>query len=518
MAETKHEVERKFEFKRRIADAVGEGRAALPDLTSVPGVTAAHTDDSAELDAVYYDTEDLALARAAITLRRRTGGHDAGWHLKLPVAADEREEIHVPLAPGDAEPGPHATPVPTRLAELTRARTRGRALGPVARLRTARETTVLSGPDGTALAEVSLDRVSAARLLAPVTTSAWTEVEVELADGAPRTVLRDVGRRLRDAGLRASSSPSKLARALATPPAPEPGEPATAGDHVMAYIRAQAERIMALDPAVRRDLPDSVHRLRVAARRLRSALRSYRPLLDPAVTRPLADELKWLAAELGADRDQEVLADRLRAQVAEVPTPLLLGPVEARLRAWDVGERFDAHLRSVAVLDSDRYLALLDRLDTLTTAPPLTRAARAAPRPVLARRVRKDYARLARRTEYALALRPGETRDRALHDARKAAKRARYAAEAARPALGRPAARFARRVKDQQKLLGDHHDSVVIRDALRALAVSAHAAGETAFTWGLLYGREEQCAEAGERELPRVWHRVSRPRLRRRLG
>lgn len=98
-----------------------------------------------------------------------------------------------------------------------------------------------------------------------------------------------------------------------------------------------------------------------------------------------------------------------------------------------------------------------------------------------------------------------------MHEARKAAKRVRYAAEAARPALGKPAKRFARRMKSVQSVLGDHQDSVVARDALRTLAVQAHGAGESAFTWGLLYGREEATAEARERELPEVWARASRP-------
>ncbi|CAM5669143.1 CHAD domain-containing protein OS=Streptomyces microflavus OX=1919 GN=Smic_24080 PE=4 SV=1 [Streptomyces microflavus] len=101
-----------------------------------------------------------------------------------------------------------------------------------------------------------------------------------------------------------------------------------------------------------------------------------------------------------------------------------------------------------------------------------------------------------------------------MHEARKAAKRARYAGEAAQPTLGKPAKRFAKRVKAVQTVLGDHQDSVVARDALRTLAIEAHAAGETTFTWGLLYGHEEATAAARERELPEVWPRASDPVLR----
>lgn len=126
----------------------------------------------------------------------------------------------------------------------------------------------------------------------------------------------------------------------------------------------------------------------------------------------------------------------------------------------------------------------------------------------------RDYARLATRVARALEQPPGEGRDLALHEARKAAKRTRYAAEAARPALGRPARTFAKRVKAVQKILGDHQDSVVARDALRTLAARAHGAGESAFTWGLLYGQEEAAAADRERELPGIWARASEPGLR----
>ncbi|MEU1024161.1 CHAD domain-containing protein, partial [Streptomyces sp. NPDC005904] len=129
-----------------------------------------------------------------------------------------------------------------------------------------------------------------------------------------------------------------------------------------------------------------------------------------------------------------------------------------------------------------------------------------------------DYARLAARVEHALALAPGQERDRALHAARKAAKRARYAGEAAVPALGRPAQRFAKRMKAVQSVLGDHQDSVVAREALRALAVQAHLAGESAFTWGLLFGQEEAAATDSERALPGAWAEASRRRTRASLG
>ncbi|MFB7215192.1 CHAD domain-containing protein [Streptomyces sp. NPDC056255] len=502
MADSKREIERKYE-------ATADTR--LPDLSRVAGVfTVAHRGVT-ELDAVYYDTEDLRLAADSLTLRRRTGGSDAGWHLKFPVASGIRDELREPLS----------DTLPPSFAGLLRSRVRDRGLVPVVRLVSARDVHHLLDAEGALLAEVSVDRVRAERLTAGAGTAAWTEIEAELADDGDPAFLDAVERRLRKAGIRPSASPSKLSRALAETepkrkesPAEGPRKKPTAGDHVLAYIRHQTEAIVALDPAVRRGLPDSVHQMRVATRRLRSALRTYRRILDRHVTDPVGAELKWLAAELGIDRDQEVLDARLRARLAELPGTLVLGPVRGRLRIWSAATRGGSRRRTVAVLDGKRYLALLESLDALLAGPPLLPAAARAPGRELPRAVLKDYGRLADRAGRALELPPGHDRDLAVHEARKAAKRVRYAAEAARPALGKPAKRFAKRMKAVQSLLGDHQDSVVARETLRTLAVQAHAAGEPAFTWGLLYGREEAIAAARERELPEVWRRASRPRLR----
>ncbi|MEU5916380.1 CYTH and CHAD domain-containing protein [Streptomyces sp. NPDC047141] len=499
MAETKREIERKYEATED---------TPVPDLTRVSAVSEVVDRGVMELDAVYYDTPDLRLAAGGVTLRRRTGGSDAGWHVKFPVAAGVRDEVRAPLA--DTLPG--------ELAELLRSRVRHAEVGPVVRLRSARDVRHLLAADGTLLAELSVDTVHAERLPTGA-AAAWTEIEVELDDGVDPALLDAVGKRLGKAGIRPSAAPSKLARALAEtgaepPAAPAPAKPGTAGAAVLAYVREQAEAIVALDPAVRRDLPDAVHQLRVACRRARGAFKSYRRVLDRDVTDPLGDELKWLAAELGVARDQEVLDARLTARVEELPPDLTLGPVKARLRRRDAALAANARHQALAALDSDRYLTLLDALAALLVDPPLCKAARRDADAVLARAVRDDHDRLGGRIHRALALPPGHERDLALHAARKAAKRTRYAADAARPVLGKPAGKLAKRVKAVQSLLGEHQDSVVARAALRDFGIMAHGVGESAFTWGLLYGREEAVAAAAERELPGVWARASAPGLR----
>ncbi|TSB30477.1 CYTH domain-containing protein [Streptomyces benahoarensis] len=129
MARTVRETERKYDA----ADGV-----RLPDPAAVAGVAAAQPGGVTALDALYYDTEDRRLAADGLTLRRRTGGPDPGWHLKLPVRPDVRDEIRAPLA--DA--------VPPELAALVRSRVRGAALVPVMRLRTRREVTLLTDVTG----------------------------------------------------------------------------------------------------------------------------------------------------------------------------------------------------------------------------------------------------------------------------------------------------------------------------------------------------------------------------------
>ncbi|MEU9668870.1 CYTH and CHAD domain-containing protein [Streptomyces bobili] len=508
MAETKREIERKYE-----SDDSG-----LPDLTGVSGVAAVLDKGVAELDATYYDTADARLSAASLTLRRRTGGSDEGWHLKFPVAPGVRDEIRAPLS----------DTLPRALAGLIRSHVRDAEVAPVVRLRSARDVRDLVDAEGRLLAEVSVDEVRADRLTGDGGSAQWTEIEVELADGGDPDFLDKVDKRLRKAGVRPSRSASKLARALAEtepkrgkkgrPKARQDGKPAagasvsatpvTAGDHVLAYLRAQRDAIVQLDPAVRRDLPDSVHRMRVATRRTRSAFRSYAKVLDRTATDPIGEELKWLAGELGVDRDQEVLTDRLTAALDALPRPLVTGPVRNRLRTWARARSGGSRRRLIAVLDGKRYLALLDTLDRLVDEPPLLTAAAGAPQKVLAKAVRKDFGQVAALVEEALALPPGTDRDLALHDARKKTKRTRYSAETAAPALGGPAADLVRLMKSLQGLLGDHQDSVMTREALRDLAAQAHAAGESAFTYGVLYAREERRAELAEAALPQAWETI----------
>ncbi|MEV6975848.1 CHAD domain-containing protein [Kitasatospora sp. NPDC093806] len=293
------------------------------------------------------------------------------------------------------------------------------------------------------------------------------------------------------------------------------GRTVTVGEVVLGRVRAQAEVLAGLDAAVRADEPDAVHRMRVACRRLRSAFRTYRRLLAPAATDELVAELRWLAAALGRARDREVLRERLAARARELPAECGPERVAAELERWGRTEYRRVWPEVVAAVDSPRRKALADGLAALLADPPLRGRAGRAAGPELARVAAREQRRTAERVRAALADDEGEgraeARDQALHEARKAAKRARYAGETAVPVAGRAAERYVERMKAVQEVLGEHQDAVVAATALRDQA----GASAEPFGYGVLYGQELAAAERARLALPEVWARAAREELAR---
>jgi CHAD domain-containing protein len=449
----------------------------LPDLsTDAP--------ETRTLLARYYDTSDLRLAAHGVTLRHRRGGEDDGWHLKLPVDATARRELR-----DAADEAADEAAVPGRFAELVAAYARGEPLEQVATLETRRTAVRLRGDGGEVLAEIADDRV---RGESGGRTRRWREIEVELAAGSPE-VLDAVGERLCAAGARPSRAPSKLARLLAIPRPAPPAAPRTAADVIVAYVAEQVATILAYDPRVRLREYDSVHKMRVAVRRIRSLLRSGQRLLNTARTDPLEAELRWLADALGEVRDLEVLRERFAQRLAGI---------DVAVPAWLValGERQEAEERRLnRTLSGERYFALLDALEEFVAHPPET--SRGTPSDLVA----KAWRRMTRRHA---EIESHDHPDEARHRTRKAAKRARYTAEAVSPVLGKPARKLAERAKRVQDTLGAYQDSVIARERLAALA----ADGADPATVDMLTGIEQEAADQALRDADRAWRRAAKSR------
>lgn len=490
------EVERKYEV---------EAALALPDLARLPKVVGVRPVLQSTLDAVYSDTAELSLAGAGITLRRRTGGSDAGWHLKLPQGGDDRAELAEPLRSDDDG-------VPPELLRHIRAWVRGRELRPVATLSTRRVVHRLLGDDGRVLAEISDDIVTATATPGPgaAIATTWREWEIELVDGS-RKLLAAADELFAGAGAVRSQWPSKLHRALQGAEAPAggtaPRDRAAAGSAAAVltdYLTAQLAAVLSRDADVNTSEPDAVHKVRVATRRTRSVLSTFRPLFDRTVTDPLREELKWFAGMLGAARDVEVQREHLLAAVAAEPDELVLGPVAARIGVELRSDYTAAHEALMEAMDSARYFGLLDALELAATRPPFTALAAGPAKKVLAKRVR-----VACRKLHALGSAPppeqAGARDHWLHEIRKAAKRVRYAGELAEPALGRSARALVAAAEELQETLGDHQDSVVIRETLRAIGVRMHSDGENVFTIGRLHALQQVRADAAEAAFHRRW-------------
>jgi CHAD domain-containing protein len=494
------EVERKLDV---------DGAFVLPDLTCVDGVAAADPPVEHALEAVYHDTADLRLARARVTLRRRTGGADAGWHLKLPAAAGARQEVHEPL-------GRSATTPPKALRDLVLGITRGAATAPVTTLHTRRVATVLRDADGRALAEIADDTVRATVPASgpdlPAEQRTWREVEVELVDGEGELLDRLVDRVVA-AGARVSPSASKLARALGTRldgaaggPAPAPpgkkakkggkkaGKRPSGADVVLSAVRMQVDALRDADLMIRTGQPDAVHKFRVACRRLRSILAAFRPVLERTATDPLRAELQWLGEQLSDARDGEVALAHLSELVAGQPPELVPGPVAARLQQGRLQEELRGAEQARRTVDDARYLRLVDALHALLADPPLAAGAGDPADRVLRDAVRRSGRRLRHRIDDARQA--GGEHGHALHEVRKAAKRVRYTAEVAVGTLGSPAEALVGCMEDVQDVLGDSQDTEVTRAWCARMGREAMAAGENPFAFGRLHALEEARADA----------------------
>jgi CHAD domain-containing protein len=488
------------------------GLFRLPDLPSAgAGVARAKKHATRTLTAVYHDTDDLRLARWGVTLRRREGGEDEGWHLKLPVEGHEgaREEVRLPLAAG--EPGD----VPRELADLVIAFTRNAPLRQVAALRSERTPYELFNADGQPFAELVDDTVSV--LDGEHVAARFRELEVEAL--TPGAALAPIVAVLEAAGAVPGSTPKAMTALgpVTQEPAdvPEPqivGPEDPAGAAVTAHIRRHTRAFLLQDVRVRRDLPDSVHQMRVAARRLRSGLKAFEPMLDVEWSDALRADLGWIAGELGVSRDTEVLQARIDMHADEVGeefSGLIRAVVDPALSAqWR-----DARDHALAAMVSQRYRDFLDRLVDAARNPRLNEVADAPAQDVLPGLVDKAWKKL--KKEVDLLRLDGPSDD--WHEARIRAKKARYAAEAVAPVMGEHVKRFAKALSEVTEVLGEHQDAWVAQQTLKTLAAGDGIDGLSGFSLGLLHEFEFEQELFCRNDFVKIWPGVRKAHKKARL-
>jgi CHAD domain-containing protein len=481
----------------------------LPDLSGVLDGVTVTPPEAVRLETVYYDTPDLRLARWGVSLRHRAG---EGWTLKLPPAQAtgqpqgqllERDEIT--FQGGSKKP-------PEGAVAIVRAYVRKAELVPVARLSTIRRRVRLVDAAGTRVAEVVDDEVSVrdGRRVA----ARFREIEVEVAQqqNGANAIVDPLVMRLRGAGAGAADPTPKHIRALgprATEPpevSAQPVKPDSPAKDVIKHVFAESiASLLKHDPLVRTSGdPEAVHQARVATRKLRSHLRTFGPLLDPEWTEPLRSELGWLALGLGAVRDREVLFERLSERAKSLPASDLRS-AGSLLHILQV-EIATLRTKLMAELDSLRYVDLLERLVLAAQAPATLPDADEPASKVLPPLAAGPW----RRLRSAVKQLPETPVDPELHRIRILAKRARYAAEAVAPVVGKAADAFARAAAKLQTILGEHQDSVTAQAWLR----SARVSGRRAFVAGELIAMEHVAAEDARAKWPEVWKALDRKSLR----
>jgi len=386
--------------------------------------------------ATYVDTSDRRFARAGIPLRRRVERGKSIWEARI-------GDTTVSAAGGPAQP-------PAELRRLLAAILRGQELVQVARLRRgSKDVALLDG-----------QRVVAS----------YEGFDEALAD--------------------ALGSPTKESA---------PAKSAPAVEHLRAFLRVQLAEIERHDPAVRVGSdPENLHKLRVAVRRSRAALREARSLIGEQEAGVVRDELKWLGRQLGPVRDLDVLLARLRREVAELdgPDAVPAGKIVTLLEE----DRKGAHAELLGTLESPRYADVLAALEQLVEAPPV-----ATSEVSLSDVARKAFRRLQRQIKQ---LGPAPSNDE-LHRTRIQAKRLRYATELAGQLLGKDGRELVASAKKFQDVVGAHQDAVVAETQIREAARRARGVG-SGVAAGRLIERERARRSDARSALPDAWKRVRR--------
>jgi len=476
------------------------GSFVMPRLEDVAQGVVAVPWDPESVWTVYFDTSDLRLARWNASLRHRLG---QGWTVKLPPEL----EGDVVVRPEIVFPGDGKRP-PASAADLVRAFIRGGDLEPRARLWSTRRRTELRDGAGRLVADVFEDDVTVrdGRRL----TGGFKEIEVEVGEMTPPELLDALLARFSSAGADASDPTPKYIRALGDlVPAPEVevrtlADGAAAGEVVQRAIAASVSRLIVHDPIMRLDTdPEGVHQARVATRRLRSDLVTFRSLVEPERASYLRSQLGWLAGILGAVRDGDVMLERMRSLADRLPDKHARGAAEviASLGA----ERDRAHAALLTTLREPRYVRLLDTLVAEANAPALLLDADLPATAVVGALVQKPWRSLVKHRK-TFGKKP---KDVELHQLRIRTKRVRYAAEAIVPVIGNPARDLASAAAGLQGVLGDLNDAVVAEGWLRAWTDGAGRSPEGLAAARALAKLERADAKRLRKEWRQAWKRLA---------
>lgn len=292
---------------------------------------------------------------------------------------------------------------------------------------------------------------------------------------------------------------------------------ATAAEVLGPMLRSQVQVLRSWEPGVRLERAASVHHYRVTARRLRSELDGFRSLLDPDTCRDLARELGLAAAAMSGARDADVVRQRVDGllhdeadglgEAARAQIDRVLGEAAGR-----------SHQDSVHHLDAPDYDVFTRRLERFADLPPWSAAAGGPADEVFGPLLRHEWARFRDRGTAAVASTPGAQSDERLHEARKAAKRARYVAESLTPVFGRRAKRLGRAAQRVQVVLGEHQDCTITQAVLGRAGEQAFRDGEDSFVLGRMQARESATAEELREEFVRQFLAADRKKLRRWLS
>lgn len=533
IAVTHREVERKYELP--------DGAKTRIDWGVLEGYTVVDAAVEHRLEAVYYDSADMALHRHHVALRRRRGGADDGWHVKL-HEKNGRYETQFPLLPEAPER------MPDGVRHLLEGLTGARPLHPIATVRTTRRVLdITTGVTGAPVAEIAIDDVEAVDQLTG-TARGWSEWEVELTDGTAaeehqHRIFTAVEHALFAAGGRPSTSRSKITRALGAEDEPEdlagstegkPGQepengsenpsgrtagqktkpetgkkagPQVTGAQVLATVLGQlAEQLVLWDLKVRLDARDAVHQMRVTSRSMRSLLKAASPFLDGQTAQEMDVRLRELARALSGARDAEVTAELLPTRVQSLDGQV--DPAAAQVLQHTAEQQAAAAAATVrGQLSNPAHLRLLADVQAFAADPPLTEQCQhLSARKMADKLLRRALRKVVRVGTHGVAAEDSgtetgpEQRLEHLHEVRKAIKRVRYVNATLKRAGFEPGtvvAHAAADAKKHQDVLGEIMDAGVVAEWLQRTAASSQGSEMDRYALGLLHGAELAAVRTG---------------------